>query len=86
MPGADVEALLGSVSWRRDGVKHSEELKERAKARDANAVIAVKLFYQVVADKYGMMMVVASGTAVVLEKSDEERKKKIRTESNCGSG
>ncbi|MDD9723843.1 heavy metal-binding domain-containing protein [Roseovarius sp. SK2] len=41
------------------------ELKERAKAAGANAVVGVDLDYEVVADS--MLMVSASGTAVVLD-------------------
>ncbi|MBY5988832.1 heavy metal-binding domain-containing protein [Roseovarius atlanticus] len=41
------------------------ELEERAKAAGANAVVGVDLDYEVVADS--MLMVSASGTAVVLD-------------------
>ncbi|QFT81021.1 hypothetical protein FIU89_10405 [Roseovarius sp. THAF27] len=41
------------------------ELEERAKAVGANAVVGVDLDYEVVADS--MLMVSASGTAVVLD-------------------
>jgi uncharacterized protein YbjQ (UPF0145 family) len=42
-----------------------EELKRRASSMGANAVIAVDLDYEVLGSKNGMLMVSASGTAVV---------------------
>lgn len=41
------------------------ELQERAKALGANAVIAVKLDYEVLGAAGNMLMVIASGTAVL---------------------
>ena len=43
------------------------ELQERAQALGANAVVGVDLDYEVLGQGNGMLMVSASGTAVVLE-------------------
>lgn len=43
------------------------ELEERAAAAGANAVVGVDLDYEVLGQKNGMLMVSASGTAVVVE-------------------
>lgn len=43
------------------------ELQERATALGANAVVGVDLDYEVLGQGNGMLMVSASGTAVVLE-------------------
>jgi uncharacterized protein YbjQ (UPF0145 family) len=42
------------------------ELEERAEARGANAVIGIDLDYEVLGQNQGMLMVTASGTAVVI--------------------
>ena len=42
------------------------EMAEQAKSIGANAVIAVDLDYEVLGKENGMMMIVASGTAVVV--------------------
>ncbi len=44
-----------------------QELQERAQALGANAVVAVDLDYEVLGQGNGMLMVSASGTAVVVE-------------------
>ena len=44
-----------------------EELEERAAALGANAVVGVDLDYEVMGRENGMLMVSASGTAVVIE-------------------
>lgn len=44
-----------------------QELQERAADLGANAVVGVDLDYEVMGQKNGMLMVSASGTAVVLE-------------------
>ena len=44
-----------------------QELEERAAALGANAVVGVDLDYEVMGRENGMLMVSASGTAVVLE-------------------
>jgi uncharacterized protein YbjQ (UPF0145 family) len=43
-----------------------EELRERAQALGANAVVGVDLDYEVLGQNNGMLMVSASGTAVVV--------------------
>jgi uncharacterized protein YbjQ (UPF0145 family) len=44
-----------------------EEMREEAKKLGANAVIGVDLDYEVLGEKNGMLMVTASGTAIVLK-------------------
>jgi len=44
-----------------------EELRQRAQELGANAVVGVDLDYEVLGQGNGMLMVSASGTAVVLE-------------------
>ena len=44
-----------------------EELSERATALGANAVVGVDLDYEVLGQNNGMLMVSASGTAVLVE-------------------
>lgn len=44
-----------------------EELKERAAALGANAVVGVDIDYEVLGTNNGMLMVTASGTAVTVE-------------------
>ena len=44
-----------------------EELKDRARALGANAVVGIDLDYEVLGQGNGMLMVSASGTAVVVE-------------------
>lgn len=44
-----------------------QELQERAEALGANAVVGVDLDYEVLGQTNGMLMVSASGTAVVIE-------------------
>jgi uncharacterized protein YbjQ (UPF0145 family) len=44
-----------------------QELEERAAALGANAVVGVDLDYEVMGRENGMLMVSASGTAVVIE-------------------
>lgn len=44
-----------------------EEMKSRAKAMGADAVIGIKMDYEVLGQAGSMMMVTASGTAVKLE-------------------
>ena len=43
------------------------ELAERAAELGANAVVGIDLDYEVLGEKNGMLMVTASGTAVVIE-------------------
>ena len=44
-----------------------QELEQRALARGANAVVGVDIDYEVLGADNGMLMVTASGTAVVLK-------------------
>jgi uncharacterized protein YbjQ (UPF0145 family) len=44
-----------------------EELSEQAHELGANAVVGIDLDYEVLGEKNGMLMVSASGTAVVIE-------------------
>jgi uncharacterized protein YbjQ (UPF0145 family) len=44
-----------------------QELEERAASLGANAVVGVDLDYEVMGRENGMLMVAASGTAVVIE-------------------
>lgn len=46
-----------------------EEMSRRAKALGANAVIGVKMDYEVLGADNGMLMVTSSGTAVIIEKN-----------------
>ena len=43
------------------------ELSQRAKALGANAVVGVDIDYEVLGSNNGMLMVIASGTAVLVE-------------------
>lgn len=43
------------------------EMEERAAALGANAVIGIDLDYETIGEKNSMLMVVASGTAVVID-------------------
>ena len=44
-----------------------DELSEQARELGANAVVGIDLDYEVLGEKNGMLMVTASGTAVVIE-------------------
>ena len=44
-----------------------DELSEQARELGANAVVGIDLDYEVLGEKNGMLMVSASGTAVVVE-------------------
>ena len=44
-----------------------KELAERAQEMGANAVVGIDLDYEVMGERNGMLMVSASGTAVVIE-------------------
>lgn len=44
-----------------------EEMKQRAKAMGAEAVVGVKMDYEVLGADNGMLMVTCSGTAVILK-------------------
>lgn len=70
---AGIRDLVGgrSATYERELTKAREialaELQERAAAVGANAVVGVDLDYEVLGQANGMLMVSASGTAVVLE-------------------
>jgi len=44
-----------------------DELSEQARELGANAIVGIDLDYEVLGEKNGMLMVSASGTAVVIE-------------------
>ena len=44
-----------------------EEMQERAKALGANAIIGIDIDYEMLGSGNDMMMVTASGTAVIVE-------------------
>ncbi len=44
-----------------------DELSQQARELGANAVVGIDLDYEVLGEKNGMLMVTASGTAVVIE-------------------
>ena len=68
---AGIRDLVGgrSASYERELQRAREialdELEQRAKDLGANAVVGVDLDYEVLGQKNGMLMVSASGTAVV---------------------
>lgn len=70
---ASVRDLVGgrSASYERE-LQHAraiaiEELQQQAHKIGANAIVGVDLDYEVLGQKNGMLMVAASGTAVVIE-------------------
>ncbi|HBK55821.1 MAG TPA: hypothetical protein DDZ76_06000 [Xanthomonadales bacterium] len=70
---AGIRDLVGgrSATYERELQKAREialdELAQRAQALGANAVVGVDLDYEVLGQGNGMLMVSASGTAVVIE-------------------
>lgn len=70
---AGIRDLVGgrSATYERELQKAREialtELQERANELGANAVVGVDLDYEVLGQSNGMLMVSASGTAVVLD-------------------
>ena len=70
---AGIRDLVGgrSATYERELQKARDialqELQERAQALGGNAVVGVDLDYEVMGQANGMLMVSASGTAVVLE-------------------
>ena len=70
---AGIRDLVGgrSATYERELQKAREialqELQERAAALGANAVVGVDLDYEVMGETNGMLMVSASGTAVVVQ-------------------
>src|SRR5687767_12243962 len=51
------------------------DMVRKAEALKASAILCVRFDYQLLGEENGMIMVAASGTAVQLTKSDEEREK-----------
>lgn len=49
-----------------------DALAEKARKRGANAVLNIRFDYQVLGEKNGMLMVAATGTAVILAMTKEE--------------
>jgi len=70
---AGIRDLVGgwSATYERELQKARDtamqELQERAQALGANAVVGVDLDYEVLGQSNGMLMVTASGTAVIIE-------------------
>jgi len=70
---AGIRDLVGgrSATYERELQRAREialqELEQRAQEAGANAVVGVDLDYEVLGQKNGMLMVSASGTAVVVE-------------------
>ncbi len=70
---AGIRDLVGgrSATYERELQRAREialqELQQRAQEAGANAVVGVDLDYEVLGQKNGMLMVSASGTAVVVE-------------------
>lgn len=54
----------GIINTRADAIN---EMIERAEKVGANAVIGVKIDYETMGDSMSLLMVVASGTAVIIE-------------------
>lgn len=71
--GASIVNFLGGRSggYEKELMKARKEalveLEERAKSLGANAVVGVKMDYEVLGTDNGMLMVTCSGTAVVLD-------------------
>lgn len=73
----DISAVIRDLVGGRSGTYEKElqrargialqELKERAGEVGANAVVGIDLDYEVLGDTNGMLMVSASGTAVIVE-------------------
>jgi len=73
----DVFAVVRDIVGGRSGMYEKElqrardialeELQQKAKELGANAVVGVDLDYEVLGQNNGMLMVAASGTAVVVE-------------------
>ena len=70
---AGIRDIIGgrSAAYEKELAKAREiamsELAERARAQGANAVVGIDLDYEVLGQGNGMLMVSASGTAVVVE-------------------
>lgn len=70
---AGITNLIGGRSTEYEGelisarVEALHEMMERARQLGANAIIGVDVDYEVLGDKGNMLMVTASGTAVMVE-------------------
>lgn len=70
--GASIRNIIGgrSSSYEKELLNAREnalkELEERARAKGADAVIGIDIDYEVMGEGGGMLMVIASGTAVRL--------------------
>lgn len=71
--GASIRNLVGgrSISYEGELVEARnnamKEIESRARALGADAVVGIDIDYEVLGENNGMLMVTASGTAVVLE-------------------
>ena len=61
---AEIEKVKAKIAEQQTKLK---ELEQRAGAMGANAVIGVDIDYEVLGADNGMLMVTASGTAVVVD-------------------
>lgn len=76
---ADIRDIVGgrSATYERELQRARdvalEEIKERAKELGANAIVGLDLDYEVLGASNGMLMVSASGTAVIIERANQSR-------------
>ena len=88
---ANVRDIVGGRSGSyetiiRDGKDTAiAEMQAQALQMGANAIVGVDLDYEVVGDRGSMLMVVASGTAVIVNQStyQESRKTTSKNQANC---
>jgi len=88
---ANVRDIVGGRSGSyetiiRDGKDTAiAEMQAQALQMGANAIVGVDLDYEVVGDRGSMLMVVASGTAVIVNQStyQESRKTTSTNQANC---
>lgn len=55
------------IQARQKAMEEMEEMEDRARRIGANAVVGIDIDYEVLGEANGMLMVTASGTAVVIE-------------------
>lgn len=71
--GASIRNIIGGRSGSYEGElidardKAMDEMASRARQLGANAVVGIDVDYEVLGEANGMLMVIASGTAVVIE-------------------
>lgn len=71
--GANIRNIIGGRSGTYEGeliearTKAMDEMASRARQMGANAVVGIDIDYEVLGADNGMLMVTASGTAVVLD-------------------